>query len=1455
MIIVVVLLIAIPGTGYFLLQRPNVQTWVIGKITTQLSRKTNAKISIGSVDIAFFRKIILKDVLLAKSDNDTIFYSQRISAKIDSLNFKKRNLIINELSVENNTAHIIRDSVNWFNFSFILDSLRTQKATTSSKFWNINCRSFNLENTDITFQNSVSNFQNKIFIHQLNTNIANFSNYKDSLRFNLDNIGLYVGNDFKVESKTAEFIATKKELSIKNLNLKTKKSEINQLNLTLKFAKNDTTENSVSDFDLQLAPSVIDLKELSEFLPVIKGMNQTINFAGEVYGNMDDLKGKNVIFKVGNNTNANLDFYINGLKNPETMYLFLDLKNFETTFDDISAFKFPTKLNINNIEFPESFYDAGLLQYKGNFSGFLSDFVTFGTLKSSLGTVTTDLSVEPKKDKTFHYNGRLATTDFAIGEFLDINKVGKISINAEVDGNYLINTKAIEGLFRGDISKLEANSYEYRNIKLDGLFNEKMFDGMVSMNDSNLQFTFLGDLNLNGELPQFDFNLQVDKILPAKLNLIENFPNSELGFTMKAKFSGDKLDNLRGAIIVDDGYYKNRYGNFSLKGMQLISVPGNTSSELTFNSEYFDVEIKGNYHFQDIEYAIHKNIDHFLPAFNFETLDNSAPNIFDFKINVKNINPLASVFIPDLKFEEPFFLYGKINSEQADFSLEGSIPEVQYNKLSFKNIFIGNKIVGNHYASKFNFGEIEHANGTKIYDITIDSEIADNKLNNEINWRNENGSTKYSFVKTQTEFIQNPSSVFPTANVEFFPSEILLNNKIWKLDDFNATVDSSDIVINNFNLHKDGQSLAIDGKISKDSTDILKLGVENVDLGKLFVEGKVERSLKGILNGSVNVSNIYKTPVIIADADISGLKFKNQEVGTVLLSSYWDSYHSSVNTTLEVVNNYHKSFNATGYYIPQSGEINYTATADSLPIKLLETVILSEFSDFSGTTSGKIKIGGNLSKISLNGAMKASKAGVKIDYTQVKYFLDDSVYFRNDTILFDNITIQDNKNNVGKFYGTLVHDNFSNMKYNITVNSPNILVLNTTYSDNQIFYGNAYANCKLDIYGQGNSVYLSGLATTLQGTNVNINMEYESELEHYDFINFINNSESKNENYTLETGPSSDFNLGLTIEATQDAKVQLIYNSQIGDVIKAEGEGILLFNMNKDGDIKLSGNYTIVKGDYLFTLQNVINKRFTIAPGGTIVWSGNPYNANIDLKAIYKLKASLSDLYVNSYSNTNSLYMRVPVECVIHLTDELTNPVIGFDINFPDENEGVKNELLQFFNTDEEKNKQILSLIVLGKFYTPEYMRGQYEAQNPNMIGTTASELFSNQLSNWLSQISNNVDIGFNYRPGNSITNDELELALSTQIFNDRVTLNGNIGNNVNPESNNGSQIVGDFDIRVKLVPSGKIQFKAYNHSNNNLIYETAPYTQGIGLSFKEEYNTFHELMKKIGSLFIKKLR
>ena len=114
-------------------------------------------------------------------------------------------------------------------------------------------------------------------------------------------------------------------------------------------------------------------------------------------------------------------------------------------------------------------------------------------------------------------------------------------------------------------------------------------------------------------------------------------------------------------------------------------------------------------------------------------------------------------------------------------------------------------------------------------------------------------------------------------------------------------------------------------------------------------------------------------------------------------------------------------------------------------------------------------------------------------------------------------------------------------------------------------------------------------------------MESQSEIKQYDFLQFVEpDTEKQESSFFTNTSNNNDggFNLSITVEATPDAEVQLIYNSQIGDVIRAKGEGILLFEMDDEGNMSLSGNYNPTEGDYLFTLQNVMNKRFSIEQGG-----------------------------------------------------------------------------------------------------------------------------------------------------------------------------------------------------------------------------------------------------------------
>jgi len=433
-IIALALIMAMLAGSYVLLQNSGVQTYIIGKITEQFSRKTNAKISVGRVNLIFFNQVVLNDVLIAGPNNETIFYSGLVSAKIDTLKISEHRISFNELSFLENKISITRDSTNRFNFSFIPDSLRNEKKDTSI-YWNINCNQFNFQNSDIVFKNQKSVNTRQFFIHQMNLNVSDFSNYSDSTSFKINNLILNYNDYLYINQLSTKVTVTKSKIQLDSLSLNSNKSEINDLNLILQVGENETVLNQNMNFDVQLSKSNINLTELAEIIAPFKEIEESIEVSGRIYGNLKDIKGKDLILSTGENTNANFDFYINGVEDIETMYLFLDLKQFETTVSDINNFTIISNGREIKKNIPESFYNSGVFSYRGNFSGFLSDFVTFGTLKSRMGIIKTDVSVIPKGDGIYSYRGRITTTDFHLGRLLHTQNVGIITFIGNVDGD------------------------------------------------------------------------------------------------------------------------------------------------------------------------------------------------------------------------------------------------------------------------------------------------------------------------------------------------------------------------------------------------------------------------------------------------------------------------------------------------------------------------------------------------------------------------------------------------------------------------------------------------------------------------------------------------------------------------------------------------------------------------------------------------------------------------------------------------------------------------------------------------------------------------------------------------------------------------------------------------------------------------------------------------------------
>ncbi|SET70002.1 Family of unknown function [Draconibacterium orientale] len=1450
--------IMLPGGIFVLIQNSWVQTQITRQIAKNLSKDLNTNITIGKVDIGFFKRLTLKDVLIEDQLGDTLIYSEQIKARVDTLKFKRKQVVLKDLYFENNRIYISKDTADVFNFGFLVEEFGANPEKDTLNAWTFACRTFNFNDMQIRYVNNENESHPILDTRNLNLKVSDFYSFRDSVAFRIEDLSVDADPNLHLKQAAANITNVGKVLTVENFNMVSNHSSLTNTNMRFQFYSASDSMNRSFDMDIQIADSEIGMQEIGALIPSLKGMRDEIKLSGIIYGSLNDLKGKNLYLQTANETNALLDFYVNDLLNPANMYLFLDLKNSNTTFQDISSIRLPNSVPNSYIRFPESFYEAGQLQFKGNFSGFLTDFVTFGTLQSEMGSLTTDILVMPEKEGQIYYRGNLSTVNFQLGELFKHEELGAITLQGSADGQFNKTTEAVSGIFKGTIDSIEYNNYNYRHLSIDGILHEKMFDGLLEIQDPNLDFTFIGELDLNKKIPRFDFNMNLRHAYTGNLNFTQNFPASNMAFQMEANFTGDRIDNINGMISVKEGYYSNRNGEVNLQGIEFRANQEAGKNKLRIESDFLDAEILGAYNFRNLKNDFFQLVNHYVPAARIPADTTRAnSNNFDYNLNAKDINPLVKIFIPELEFEGPFLLYGKINAPRNILNLNGSIPGVKYNNNWARDVYIGNNALNGRYNSKFRIGELYQRNGFLLYNFTVDSKMANNELENIISWSNFDELTYSGAIRTQSKFSYSDSTKLRHIDIYGQPSQIYVADTLWSVNPFYASIDTTSIKVDGFKIQHANQIFTIDGSITSKKADLVRLEMENIDLNYLDKYFDKTIDLEGKINGYFGFSRLFDEPVILSDLRIDSLSYKNEYMGNIFLSSQWNQANSVIDSELKVIRNNKTNFHAAGSYTPSAGDLDFDIEVDSASLLILSAFMRENFSNFQGAASGKVNLGGNVKGILLNGALYGANAGLTIDATQVPYHFSDSVYFKNRSIIFDNITVFDDQNNTAIFDGEITQHNFQNMTYNLNFQSNKIKALNTTQKDNDQFYGVVMANGGIEIEGQATRVNLTCFGTTLPGTDIKISMESQSELKQYDFLEFVKPDEEKEESAFFTNSSNRDaggFNLGITVEATPDAEVQLIYNSQIGDVIHAKGEGILLFEMDNEGNMSLSGNYNPTEGDYLFTLQNVMNKRFSIEPGGSILWSGDPYNAIVDLQAIYKLKASLNDLPTSyqQFSQTN----RVPVECIINLQDELVNPTIGFDINFPNIEEPLRDELQQFFKTEEEMNKQILSLIVLGKFYTPEYVRGTFEAQNPNMIGTTASEVFSNQLSNWLSQIDENWDIGINYRPGNQVTNDEIELALSTQIFNDRVTLNGNIGNNTNQygtNNNNSSQIVGDFEMSVKLVRSGKILFKVYNRSNNNLIYDTAPYTQGIGLSFKEEYNSIDELITKFGKLFKKK--
>jgi len=1470
LLIVLTVVIMIPAVSLLLAQTPRVQDFIVNYLTKTLSEKTGAEIRIAKASYTIFNKIVLNDVLFEDHNGDTLLAVRKLDLRLREFNPSGKVFRFGRAELYEPDFRLITDTSGVMNISRYIDAIRSNQPGDTTKSIEISFSdieiyngSFTLFNSDDTTgsQHGKVNFKD-LKVSSISAKVRYLSIVSDSVSMDIRNMAFTESGGFNCKRLDMSTSIIGNSLAFRQVDILTDSSSV----VAEKVILRPQGEAGWSDFvnkvrcDIVVEDSWLYTGDLAQFVLPLAGVTEMVRISGRVSGTVAEMKGRNIDLEYAGSTRMNFDFDISGLPSVSDSYLHIVFNEMKTSAEDIEQIGLPGSRVLN---LPAIVHDLGRISYEGSFTGFTTDFVSFGTLTTEIGSFNTDLSLRPDGKEMFNFKGFLKASDVDLA-FITRNSemFGGLWLQGNVEGS-MKSFRHLSANIKGLIDSVEINNYLYRNVSVEGTYIDRIWDGAVIVRDKNIDMDLLGRFDLEKSMPEFDFTMNIAHADLYRLHLIENDTAFRATALLTASFKGTRIDNIDGDLRLINSTIQNSNGLINIYDFLISSVRDQGVPVITLKSDFADAEVRGAFTFEDINNTVSLILAELFPS-RFpgspkKQTENVSASDFTFDARLKKIDKLNEFFATGLSIADGSHLSGHFMSEPAETAAQFRSGAVRYAGTRMGNMQLDCSVSHDKMALTVTADTVLLPDQSKVENFVLEAGGYRDTIDLGIKWDNKDAGRTLGEVRAKGFFSINDMKK-PVLIIGILPANFNINYVQWAISPARIVVDSTSAHFDNILINSKNNYIRLDGRISPDQDDKLTLSFEGLNLSYLNNlmkkpkpgndGGLTDMTFGGTMKGDIIVSDFYDEMLFESSIDVSNFMVNNNRYGLVNIRSEWDPRQKVA--VINVSNDYEgsKFFNISGTYSPSSKIADLTVSTFRMPLDIINPFVESFASDLRGVGSGTVEIHGKFRQLKLSGSIMAEDASMKIDFLQTRYSFSDSVRFNPRGIEFRNIKIYDDKKNLGFVNGNLYHNSFKDFRISLDFSVDKMLILNTRPKDNEYFYGTAYATGYAGIRGDAEKIAFNISARTEDNTEFFVPLNSSASVSDYPYIIFVNTKKEEEaamerENIFMKQEKSSKFELNFDLEVTPAAEVQLIMDATAGDVIRGTGAGNLNISLNTRGDLKMAGDYVIENGDYLFTLGDILNKRFSVEEGGTISWNGAIDDANINIRAIYKLKASLYDIYPDE-----AFKERIPVECLLSLSEKLMNPVIKFDINLPTADEETKEYLKLAINTEEELSRQFLYLLVMNSFYPdPEmYVSSSGGAQGTPLndpkgasaIGVTTTEMLSNQLSKWLSQISNDFDIGFNYRPGNEITPQEVEVALSTQLLNDKVVLNGNVDVGGKLSNTNASNISGDFNIDFKLTE--KLRFKVFNRSNNNLFYETAPYTQGIGIFFRRDFDQFKDL-------------
>lgn len=1427
------------GLIVLLFSFPAVQTHIAKNATDRINEKYGTEIHLERVGLKWNGDVLVKGTLIRDHKNDTMIYVRELATSVYSV--KKvldSDLDLGDISLEGARFYLTKyegdtsDNLTIFsrkfasnnsqgNTNFLLAS--DDVLITDGRFMYIN------EELNDPF---VLDYQN------LTTEWEDFVINNQTVDAHITSLSFDAIKGYQIRTLDGIFHYDPDLISLNDFSLTTDDSSL-EGDITL-----DTSDGALDDFNTLVevkaafAKAEISTNDIRPFYNDI-APDVTLSIQGDLSGYLNDFRVPNLEVRGLGNSIIRGDVFFENLLDSKKFRISGDYKSVQTNYFDLKKL-LPKPLET----LPTEMTQLGTIRFAGKNSLTRATVVTEGVIGTDLGTVNLDLAMTGLQDaENAGYEGTVMVDDFNLGKLLNDDRLGKATFNLDVDGKGFIQ-ETINTKLSGTIASIGYNDYDYKDITIFGNLKAPVFDGEVLIDDPNARGKFNGLVDISKEINSYDLEAQIDYADLVSLNFI-NDSISVLKGNVVVDMRGTGLENMYGRISFEDASYQNKNNTYSFKDFEITSkFDKKQVRTIAINStDIISGEVSGIYKFGEVVPLFKNAIGSLYTNYQPEILTENQFMDFEFTI----YNKIVDVFVPDLKLEPETIIRGSVVADDSEFKLTFKSPQIDAfgymaeaievrvdNKNPLFNTYVAADSINAGFYAVSDFNLI---NVTLKDTLFMRSEFTGGKRNDDsfdfslYHTINEEGNSVLGFKKSEIVFKDTP----------WFINEKNDQNNSVIFDNNFKDIDIKTLVLS----HKD-ELIDLKGQIRDSTYKNIKANFKNVDLAKVTPELD-SLNLGGRINGQLDVLQKNGAYLPVTSLAISDFSVNETNLGQLDINVRGNATLSKYEIESRLAREGLKSFTANGT-IDAAGTIPIIDMAVGL-----KDLDLSPFNPMGqgvidrirGLVSGNAKVEGDYRNPEINGNLTLKDAGLQIPYLNVDYDFRgiSNVVLRKQEFEFQAVQLEDIKyKTLGVLNGKISHKSFNDWKLDLGISASRIAVLDTEEDLESLYYGTAFLEGEAFIKGPTDNLVIDVFGETAKGTVFKIPIDDSETLGDNSYIKFLSPEEKEarinGEKIITEAVKGLSVNFDLDIDP--DAEVEVVVDKTNGSTLRGRGVGTLLIQLDTNGKFIMNGDFIATEGVFNFRYGGIVTKDFILQQDANIRWDGDPAKAILDVSAIYRTQANPSTLL-----ETSTVNRKIPVNVIINLAGELLKPDITFDIEFPGAGSTVVSELEFLLQDRNAKELNAISLVSQGAFLSSASVNTATAAVN-NLLETTSSILSGILFNDDDSIFDVGVDLVQAERDptANIQSAGRVGVTLSTQITN-RVLINGKVG--VPTGGISESVIVGDVEIDFLLNEDGTLRAKVFNRQTDiQFIGEIEGYTQGVGLSYAVDFNTFKELLRKV---------